>query len=317
MSRLTSRWSSLDSQLDRLFPLQDEVSEGAGLSPCRRPTLPAVAAPVIQAFSDGHLQQISKVLGEAASGTEITSLLRDARLGDPLGEGSTKWRRIHVSLAESQGRNRNANAACAFIARTMEPVRFSGDPERFAELREELNVRLLFAGLQLREDGRVARVTKAKTLADAEQRASALRARLRERNVHPDVLGFCRRELVQENYFHAVFEATKSVAEKIRARSGFVSDGATLVDEAFGASSGAPALVLNSLRTQTERSEQTGLMMLIKGMFSTFRNPGAHEPRISWPINFDDAMDLLTLVSMLHRRIDAAHVTPDAPAYKP
>ena len=59
-------------------------------------------------------------------------------------------------------------------------------------------------------------------------------------------------ELAQQNYFHAVFEATKSVADKIRRRSGFVSDGATLVDEAFGTSSGVPALALNSLRTSTE-----------------------------------------------------------------
>ncbi|HEY4636890.1 MAG TPA: TIGR02391 family protein, partial [Burkholderiales bacterium] len=27
--------------------------------------------------------------------------------------------------------------------------------------------------------------------------------------MHPDVLRFCRPELVQKNYFHAVFEATK------------------------------------------------------------------------------------------------------------
>jgi uncharacterized protein (TIGR02391 family) len=276
-----------------------------------------MAAPVVPAFSDGHLQEISKVLGEAANGTQITRLLRDARLNDPLGEGGTKWRRIHASLAERQERDRNANAACAFVARTMEPVRFSGDPAKFAELREELNVRLLFAGLKLREDGRVERAAKAATLSDAEERASILRARLRERNVHPDVLTFCRKELVQQNYFHAVFEAAKSVADKIRTRSGFNSDGNQLVDEAFGLSSGTPALALSALQTQTERSEQTGLMMLIKGMFSTFRNPGAHVPAIAWPIGFDDALDLLTLVSMLHRRIDAAHVTPSAPARKP
>lgn len=122
---------------------------------------------------------------------------------------------------------------------------------------------------------------------------------------------------MQQNYFHAVFEATKSVADKIRAKSGCTSDGSRLVDDAFGLSSGVPALALNTLQNDTERSEHVGLMMLIKGMFSTFRNPGAHEPRISWPIGLDDALDLLTLVSMLHRRLDAAHVTPAAPASKP
>ena len=257
------------------------------------------------------------MLGDAATGSEISRLLRDGRMEDRLGEGATKWRRLHAALAERQARDGNANGVCALVMRAMEPVRFSSDPARFEALREALNVRLAFAGLRLREDGRIVRDSKAPTLAAAEQRANALRARLRERNVHPDVLAFCRQELVQQNYFHAVFEATKSVADKIRSKSGFSSDGSRLVDDAFGLSSGVPALAINMLRNETERSKHVGLMMLLKGMFSTFRNTTAHAPKIAWPIGLDDALDLLTLVSMLHRRIDAAHVTPAAPAYKP
>lgn len=272
-------------------------------------------AVVVEPFGDAHLQEVCKVLGDAASGTQITALLHDARVNDPLGEGATKWRRLHAGLVERQDRDRNANGVCSFVMRVMEPVRFSASPDRFESLREELNVRLAFAGLTVRPDGKIIRGTRAPTLAKAEERANALRARLRERNVHPDVLIFCRQELVQQNYFHAVLEATKSVADKIRAKSGFGSDGSRLVDDAFGFSSGTPALALNALQNESERSEHVGLMMLIKGMFSTFRNPGAHEPKISWPVGLDDALDLLTLVSMLHRRIDAAHVTSAAPAY--
>ena len=138
-------------------------------------------------------------------------------------------------------------------------------------------------------------------------------AQLRGRNVHPDVLAFCRAELLQMNYFHAVFEATKSVADKIRARTGLTSDGAQLVDEAFGMGKGTPALAFNLLRTPTERSEHSGLAMLTKGTFGTFRNTTAHAPKVSWPVDLDDALDLLTLASLLHRRIDAGHVTPVAP----
>jgi hypothetical protein len=56
--------------------------------------------------------------------------------------------------------------------------------------------------------------------------ASALRKALVERKVHADVLKFCRAELLVDNYFHAVFEATKSVAEKLRQKTGLGSDGA-------------------------------------------------------------------------------------------
>jgi uncharacterized protein (TIGR02391 family) len=273
-------------------------------------------ATIVPPFTDAHLQEISRVLADAATGPELTRLFATAQLADQLGDGATKWKRIRAALTERQQRDGNGNGACSFVMRAMEPVRFSTDPGRFSRLRDELNVRLAFAGLHLREDGKIARDSKATTLADAEQRANLLRSTLRERRVHPDVLAFCRRELLQQNYFHAVFEATKSIAEKIRTRSGYQSDGSQLVDDAFGLSKGMPALAFNTLQSATERSEHVGLMMLIKGMFSTFRNTTAHAPSITWPIGLDDALDLLTLVSMLHRRIDAAVVTHDAPSRK-
>ena len=70
--------------------------------------------------------------------------------------------------------------------------------------------------------------------------------------------------------------------------------------------SGVPILALNSLKTDTERSEQRGLTNLFIGMFGTFRNTTAHGPRVSWPVSEQDALDLLTLVSFLHRRLDDA-----------
>lgn len=47
-------------------------------------------------------------------------------------------------------------------------------------------------------------------------------------------------------------------------------------------------------------------MNLMKGMYGTFRTPMGHDPRITWHIDERDALDLLTLASMLHRRLDAA-----------
>jgi uncharacterized protein (TIGR02391 family) len=126
--------------------------------------------------------------------------------------------------------------------------------------------------------------------------------------VHHDVLRFCRAELLQENYFHAVFEATKSVAQKIRDLTGLAGDGADLVDKAFGLH--APLLAINTLRTETEKSEQSGFANLVKGMFGTFRNVTGHAPKITWPIGEEDALELLSLVSYIHRRLDAAARVP-------
>jgi len=76
-----------------------------------------------------------------------------------------------------------------------------------------------------------------------------------------------------------------------------------LVDEAFGGSS--PLLAFNTLRTETERSEHKGLMNLLKGLFGTFRNTLAHAPKIKWNINEQDAIDMLTFTSYLHRKLDS------------
>jgi len=40
-----------------------------------------------------------------------------------------------------------------------------------------------------------------------------------------------------------------------------------------------------------------------------FRNTTAHAPKISWAVNREDAEEVFTLLSMIHKRIDAAHTT--------
>ena len=119
-----------------------------------------------------------------------------------------------------------------------------------------------------------------------------------------EVLKYCRAELIEENYFHAVLEATKGVAERIRQLSGLGSDGADLVNEAFAIKN--PILALNPLVTETEKSEQKGFTNLLIGVFGTVRNPLAHAPKVVWPMPEQDALDILTLISFVHRKLDAA-----------
>jgi uncharacterized protein (TIGR02391 family) len=76
---------------------------------------------------------------------------------------------------------------------------------------------------------------------------------------------------------------------------------------------GIPILAFNSLKTDTEKSEQTGLMNLFIGTFGAFRNVTAHGPKILWDMKEQDALDLLTLVSLLHRRLDEAVPTGRKP----
>ncbi len=119
--------------------------------------------------------------------------------------------------------------------------------------------------------------------------------------MHPEVLKYCRTELLQDNYFHAVFEASKGLAQRIRELSGIHEDGAKLVDQVFAID--RPILAVNTLRTETEKSEHKGFAALLKGCFAAVRNPLAHEPKILWE-GEDDAADYLSLISLLHRKLD-------------
>ena len=103
------------------------------------------------------------------------------------------------------------------------------------------------------------------------------------------------------------------MGQKIRDKTGLDADGGKPVDQAFRlGTSGIPRLAFNTVQTETERSEHTGLMNLLKGLFGAFRNTLAHAPKITWRIEEQDGLDILSLCSLLHRRLDAAVPTGTA-----
>jgi uncharacterized protein (TIGR02391 family) len=265
---------------------------------------------VVIQLSDNQLQAVCDVLGDTSrglTGSEIGRFLRDQHIDDPY-PTLTKRHRLFGAFKTRRDRDGNANHIIRFIKVVMDPVRYvDGDHAVFEERHERLNVALSFAGIEIAVNGEIRSTHKATTITEADQRAKRLRRILQERQVHADVLRYCRAELVSDNYFHAVLEATKSVAEKIREKSGLTADGAELIDRAFGGVAAAgktPLLAFNSLRKESEKNEQNGLMHLMKGLFSAFRNPTAHEPRLTWQMSEEDALDVLTIASMLHRRLD-------------
>ena len=260
-------------------------------------------------LNDAALEALCDVLGDTGTGltgSEIGRYLAACGIDDPA-PGLTKRIRLFQALHARQHRDRYANSVLRFVTYAMDPVRHVGNRNYYESKRTEVNAVLAFSGLVLHEDGKLRRRSAATTLSQAELAASALRKALMERKVHGDVLRFCRAELVADNYFHAVFEATKSVAEKLREKTGLSSDGAPLVDEALGlGKTGIPRLAFNRLQSESEKSEHTGLMNLIKGVFGAFRNTTAHAPKIHWQVTEQDALDVLTTVSLIHRRLDSS-----------
>jgi uncharacterized protein (TIGR02391 family) len=263
--------------------------------------------PAIEKLDFSVIESLSKVFGETAhgfTGAEIGKILYESNIDD-IDSRNTKWKRLNTALANKQEQDRCANNVLLFIQNALNPARHYDNLEWFNNTRFKVNKILSFSGLHLGENGKIVYVKKSDTISEAAARASKLKEHLVARNVHHDVLIYCREELVVDNYFHAVFEATKSVADKIRNLTGLHSDGAALVDEAFSFK-GVPYLALNNLVSDSEKSEQKGFMNLLKGLFGTFRNTTAHAPKITWKIKEIDALDILSMVSLVHRRLDKA-----------
>lgn len=260
---------------------------------------------------EGALEHLARELDSAFTHGQWTDLFVRAGI-DNDGTGS-KWHRIHSSLRDRQRRDGASNAVVHFLQVVLAPSNFLGRGDELKGLRRTTNEALSFVGVAMAEDGSLRRVPIAKTVDEAERRADRLAAELRRRNVHADVLRFCHAELLAEDYFHATFEAAKSVADKIRALTGLALDGTRLVDEAFALSGAGPYLLVNALRDDTDRSEHQGIANIARGLFGVFRNVPAHRPRVHTPMNEQEAFDLFTLASYLHRRLDAASRTSRIP----
>ncbi len=251
-------------------------------------------------FPAAQIEALAKLLGEYGTGTDISRVLQDCGLVDSSGE-STKWRRLYWVFRDSQEQYKCANHVMDFIQSFVAPVRFVGKNQEFETCRSQLNAILAFSGLTYDSDGTFRQCEPAHTLDEGEERLHTIQSKFRARRIHPEVLKYCRTELLQDNYFHAVFEAAKGLAQRIRDMSGVQTDGSKLVDRVFLGS--CPILAINSLQTETEHSEQRGFAELLKGCFEAIRNPLAHEPKILWD-GEDDAADCLSLISLLHRRLD-------------
>jgi hypothetical protein len=155
----------------------------------------------LKKFDLSVIEAISKILGDTSegfTGSEIGKLLKECRILDPY-PGITKWRRLFEALKQKQEQDDCSNNVCDFIQNAMNPARHFNKQEWFSSTQYKLNKVLSFEGLSLGEDGKLGRIKKASTLSEAAARASKLRDNLLNRNVHTDVLKFCKEEL----HFHS------------------------------------------------------------------------------------------------------------------
>jgi len=208
--------------------------------------------------------------------------------------------------------NKTGSCKCTydFIQSVLNPINYTRLDNRgkYEWLFEELNKVLILLGMQVRKDGIIIVVEKATTLNEVDKRVSHLKKKLYERSIHNEVVKYCESDYLRKDYFDAVFEASKGLAERVREIMGLKTDGGTLFDTAF--STKDPYLFFNKLSTESELSEFKGLKELLCAIFHLARNPEAHTPKINWKVDEGKALDILTLISFAHKYLDECHKYP-------
>ena len=255
----------------------------------------------IRKLGNAEMETLAKIVAECMTGSQMNGIFQECGVTDTSNE-STKWKRIYDTFLSRQELDGSSNAFLNFIKKSLKPVRFiNGENGNYEEILSLVNRPLMLLGLQMTNEGKLIRV-------EAARRTRSLVSELQKRHIHYDVIKCCKEEYLQENYFHAVFEAAKSLSEKVREKTGILDDGTSLFNTAFSVNN--PRLAINSLQTSSERNIQNGLKEMLNGVTHMVRNVTAHELKIKWVVNEQEAIDILTTISFLHKQLDECFVVP-------
>ena len=110
----------------------------------------------------------------------------------------------------------------------------------------------------------------------------------------------CLNLFMNGHYAEAVLKACLYIDNIVRDKSRQVEKyGADLMLTAFSPKN--PVLRLNSLRTLSDRNEQSGYMQILQGVMTGIRNPRSHE--YDFVDNPEEALEMLVLANHLVRKV--------------
>jgi uncharacterized protein (TIGR02391 family) len=263
---------------------------------------------VTQTFDDITLRNLSDIISGMLTHKQISEQLSSAGISET-GKGSNKTDRIYFALKTRQKQDNCGNNVLVFVLTLLNPKRHS-DEAAFEKDKTRLNEKLLFDRIGIGKRGETKSVIKARTISETKERSIKIKQKVHEIGIHRDILPYCEEEWLKENYFHAILEITKSVAERLRRISGYISDGSDLVDDCFGLGKDKnPKLAFNTLQTLCEESEHKGFGNFYKGFFSMYRNPKAHNPKILEDTQLSQMTEVLVVATIIHNKLDNTYKT--------
>jgi uncharacterized protein (TIGR02391 family) len=121
-------------------------------------------------------------------------------------------------------------------------------------------------------------------------------------NIHPEIARAVTKLFKDGHYANAVEDACKVLDGLVKTRSGRHDiSGTELMQNVFSAKN--PTLKFNDLQTETDKSEQQGMMFLYAGAMLAFRNPRAHQIIEDDP---EKALEYIAFLSLLAKSLNKA-----------
>lgn len=274
-------------------------------------------------ISQEQLKAICNIIADTSSGltkTELKLILgqcgieavddgyRSNGYTYSLGLNKRDW--LYNCLANELDKSRRYTKFYSFLESALNPARYTTTNKRpqLEHFLFEVNKILMLAGLEIQKNGKLQPVIKAETLDEVDRRVKSLNRQLYNRAIHDEVKRYCVNDYLRKDYFDAVFEASKGLAQRVRDISGLQTDGSKLFQTAF--STKDPYIAMNKLETENENNEHNGLRELLEAIFHLIRNPAAHTPKINWQTDEIKALDVLTMISLAHKYLDECFQIP-------
>jgi uncharacterized protein (TIGR02391 family) len=264
----------------------------------------------VTTFSETLINKLCDIFADPATGltgSEIGTYLLRLEMPDP-GAGLTKRSRLMGGLLARQAKDQSGRSVIAFVQAAMDPLRYAGMGDLFESRRDALAAVLESKGLVVKEDGKVRFRIQMRDPDQVESKSLEFMKELQRRALHQEVLPSISPIVLEQGNFHVACEIARTVADRLRTISGLTCDGSELVDRALGGLTFGrlPLVSLSTLEDDSERSEHGAFVALMKGFLGAFRQTAGHGPRIPWAVSDTDIIDLATMASFLHRRLDRA-----------
>jgi uncharacterized protein (TIGR02391 family) len=126
--------------------------------------------------------------------------------------------------------------------------------------------------------------------------------RVKIAGMHPAVSAAAGALFADQHYSRAVFAAFQALEHRVQQQTGITATGVDLMNRAFSPKN--PVIDLARHSGRNAKDEREGFHFLMVGAIQALRNPRGHGEEL--PDGVEEALEYLTLASLLFRRIGAA-----------